>query len=448
MDLRLNSNIRRLNGWATIGLAFLFSLAVGGPLWAQSPQSSQSSPSLTNPNGSQPPPNSLVAPNSSPSHPGQAAGLVTLPSVAPVVEKSKPAVVNIFTVKTFRRRGLRDSFPNRQRSRPEQFPFGPPDSFFDDFFGFPQAPPQVFRERALGSGFVIDREGYVITNNHVVEGADEIKVKMDDKQEIAAEIVGRDPKTDLALLKLKKPGNYPYIDFGDSEEVKIGDWLVAIGNPFGLEHTVTTGILSARGRAIGAGPYDDFLQTDASINPGNSGGPLLNLNGEVVGINTMIVAGGNGIGFAIPSKLARKIVDQLKSRGHVERGWIGVVIQPLTNEMLKTFGVENTNGALVGDVVKDTPAQRAGLRHGDIIVQFDGKPINEYGDLTSVVADTQVGKTVDVVIIRDKRRTTIKLTVDRMVDDTVSGPGGEGSNLDLGLSLRELTPDLAQRLNV
>jgi serine protease Do len=299
----------------------------------------------------------------------------------------------------------------------------------------------------LGSGFIFDRDGFVITNNHVIEGADEIKVKLDDKTEIEAEVVGRDPKTDLALLKLKKSGNYPYISFGDSDQVRIGDWLVAIGNPFGLEHTVTTGILSARGRAIGAGPYDDFLQTDASINPGNSGGPLLNLSGEVVGINTMIIAGGNGIGFAIPSKLARKVVDQLRSRGHVERGWIGVIIQPLTEEMLKNFGVDSAKGALVGDVLKDTPAQKAGLRHGDIIVEFDGQPINELGDLTSTVADTPVGKTVTAVVIRDKKRINVKLTVDRMQDDTAS-IGGESSQLDLGLTLREITPEMAQRLNL
>jgi serine protease Do len=366
--------------------------------------------------------------------------------VAPVAEKSKPAVVNIFTVKTFnsRRFGGRNRQPNRQFPGPFPFPENP----FEEFFGFPQAPPQVFRERALGSGFIIDREGYVITNNHVVEGADEIKVKLDDKQEIEAEVVGRDPKTDLALIKLKKKGNYPFLNFGDSDKVRIGDWLVAIGNPFGLEHTVTTGILSARGRAIGAGPYDDFLQTDASINPGNSGGPLLDLNGEVVGINTMIIAGGNGIGFAIPSKLARKIVDQLKSRGHVERGWIGVVIQPLTNDMVKTFGVDSVKGALVGDVVKDTPAARAGLRHGDIILEFDGQSINEYGDLTTVVADTPVGKTVNVVIVRDKKRTNLKLTVDRLVDDSPTSPSLGGSNIDLGLSLREITPDIASRLNL
>ncbi|MDR1607706.1 MAG: DegQ family serine endoprotease [Deltaproteobacteria bacterium] len=426
MNKRVNKRLIKLV-WP-LAVVFLF-LGYSGLLWAQANTTANQNNQIAQP---------AVPP----------AGLATLPSVAPVVDKVKPAVVNIFTVKTFNsRRGPRGRFPNRNTPQPgPNFPF-PPD-IFDDFFGFPQAPPQVFRERALGSGFIFDKEGYIITNNHVVEGADEIKVKLDDKQEIAAEVVGRDPKTDLALIKLSKPGNYPFVKFGDSDNVRIGDWLVAIGNPFGLEHTVTTGILSARGRAIGAGPYDDFLQTDASINPGNSGGPLLNLNGEVVGINTMIIAGGNGIGFAIPSKLARKIVDQLKSRGQVERGWIGVVIQPLTQEMLKNFGVEDANGALVSDVVKDTPASRAGLKHGDIIVEFDGQPIKEFAELTSVVADTPVGKVVNVIVIRDKKRQTLKLTVDRLVDDSDSGSGSESSSVDLGLTMREISPDLAQRLNV
>ncbi|MDR1084448.1 MAG: Do family serine endopeptidase [Deltaproteobacteria bacterium] len=394
----------------------------------------------------------LTAPSPAGNQPGQtiqntappAGHLVVLPSVAPVVEKATPAVVNIFTVKTHR------GGPRSRYSRPSPGPNAPrsPDNLFDDFFGFPQAPPQVYRERALGSGFIFDEEGYIITNNHVVEGADEIKVILENKQEIAAEIVGRDPKTDLALIKLTKAGKYPFLRLGDSEKVQIGDWLVAIGNPYGLEHTVTTGILSARGRAIGAGPYDDFLQTDASINPGNSGGPLLNLNGDVVGINTMIIAGGNGIGFAIPTKIAGKIIDQLKSKGQVERGWAGVVIQPVTNDMIKSFGVENTNGALVSDVMDDTPAKRAGIQHGDIIVEFDGQAIKEYGDLTAIVADTPVGKVVNVVVIRAKKRTTLKMTVARLEDDSQPPAGPEGANIDLGLTLREITPEMAQRWNV
>jgi serine protease Do len=261
-------------------------------------------------------------------------------------------------------------------------------------------------------------------------------------------VVGRDPKTDLALIKLTTPGTYPHISLGDSDQVEIGDWLVAIGNPFGLEHTVTTGILSARGRTIGVGPYDDFLQTDASINPGNSGGPLLNLSGEVVGINTIIIAGGSGIGFAIPSKIAVKIIDQLKSVGRVDRGWIGVLIQEVTPELAKGFGLAEAQGALVGSVVDGSPAQAGGIKHGDVILEFDDKELKSWQELTSVVADTPIGKAVNVVVFRDGKRVTLKLTVAKLEDETqgLGTPGG--SELDLGLTLREITPELAQRLGI
>jgi serine protease Do len=363
--------------------------------------------------------------------------LVGLPSVAPVVQKVKPAVVNIFTMKVVN---------PRQRNTP-QLPRnfrGMPDDFFQDFFDFPA--PRSYKERALGSGFIFDPQGYIITNNHVVEGSDEIKVKLADGRELTAEIIGRDPKTDLALIKLTTNGTYPYISLGDSDLLEIGDWLVAIGNPFGLEHTVTTGILSARGRSIGVGPYDDFLQTDASINPGNSGGPLLNLRGEVVGINTIIIAGGTGIGFAIPSKVAIKIIDQLKTTGRVDRGWIGVLIQELTPDMAKSFGLDDTQGSLVGDVVVGSPAEAGGIKHGDIIVAFDGKPIKAWQELTGIVADTPIGKTVDVVVVRDKKRVTLKLTVGKLEDETAGGTGTQStSEVELGLTLRELTPEMQTR---
>ncbi|MDR1111481.1 MAG: Do family serine endopeptidase [Deltaproteobacteria bacterium] len=375
---------------------------------------------------------------------GQVQTLVGLPSVAPVVEKTSPAVVNIFTVKV-----IRNEMNRSRRGGPRNFR-GIPDDFLEDFFGFPVPPPREYKERALGSGFIFDPQGFIITNNHVVEGADDIKVKLDDGREITAEIIGRDPKTDLALIKLTTPGPYPFISLGDSDKVNIGDWLVAIGNPFGLEHTVTAGILSARGRTIGVGPYDDFLQTDASINPGNSGGPLLNLFGEVVGINTIIIAGGNGIGFAIPSNVAVKIIEQLKTSGRVDRGWIGVMIQEVTPEMAKGFGVEDgQGGALVGSVNDGSPAQQGGLKHGDIIVEFDGKPIRQFQELTSVVADTPIGKEVNVVVIRDRKRVTMKLSVGRLEDDgQAAGQGGSSGDIDLGLTLREVTPEISARLNL
>jgi serine protease Do len=365
--------------------------------------------------------------------------LATLPSVAPVVQKVKPAVVNIFTVKVVKPRSLGRRLPRGFRGPSEEF---------DNFFGFPVPPPREYKERALGSGFIFDPSGLIITNNHVVEGADDIKVKLADGQEITAEVLGRDPKTDLALIKLTKSGEYPFINLGDSDAVEIGDWLVAIGNPFGLEHTVTAGILSARGRAIGVGPYDDFLQTDASINPGNSGGPLLNLKGDVVGINTIIISGGTGIGFAIPSKVAVKIIDQLKASGRVDRGWIGVLIQELTPDLAKSFGIEDAQGALVGDVIDGAPAKAAGIKSGDVIIEFDGRPIRLWQELTSVVADTPIGKTVDVLILRDNKRQTVKLTVAKLEDDGTYEQDDQSSPFNLGVTLRELTPELAARLGV
>jgi serine protease Do len=369
--------------------------------------------------------------------------LVELPSVAPVVQKAQDAVVNITTIKVVKggMGGLRGMPRGFNRI---------PDDLFNEFFGLPVPPPsREHKERALGSGFIFDPEGYIITNNHVVDGVDDISVKLSDGKEITAQIIGRDPKTDLALIKLTKPGPYPFISLGDSDKVNIGDWLVAIGNPFGLEHTVTAGILSARGRAIGVGPYDDFLQTDASINPGNSGGPLLNLKGEVVGINTIIIAGGTGIGFAIPSKVAIKIIDQLKTNGRVDRGWIGVLIQELTPEMAKGFGIdENTQGALVGSVVDGSPAQKGEIKHGDIITQFDGKPIATIQELTTVVADTAIGKTVDVIVLRDKKPVTLKITVGRLEDEELPSGTSAVGDVDLGLSLVEITPEISARLGL
>jgi serine protease Do len=255
-----------------------------------------------------------------------------------LAEMAGPAVVNIRTVKTIKGGG--PGFRQFQRGpRGRENPF---DDFFERFFG--ENMPRDFKQPSLGSGFIIDPEGYVVTNNHVIEDADQIKVKLDDDKEFDAEVVGRDPNTDLALLKIETKEKLPVIAMGDSDKLKIGQWVVAIGSPFGLERTVTAGIVSAKGRVIGSGPYDDFIQTDASINPGNSGGPLLNMKGEVVGINTAIIASGTGIGFAIPINLAHGIIAQLKSEGEVTRGWLGVAIQDLTAEMAEYYGLKDRKG--------------------------------------------------------------------------------------------------------
>ena len=306
-------------------------------------------------------------------------------------------------------------------------------------------------EHSLGTGFSWDPAVVSITNKHVVEGAEDIKIKLASGEEFKADIIGRDPKTDLALLKLKKQGTYPYLALGDSDQIRIGDWVVAIGNPFGFDHTVTAGILSARGRSIGVGPYDDFLQFDAAINPGNSGGPLLNVYGEVVGINAMIVSGsggGNvGIGFAIPAKLAKGVVNQLKDKGRVVRGWIGVVIQNVSPDMAKSFGMGEPRGALVSDLDPEGPSEGK-LKRGDIILSFDGQPIKEMQDLPIIVAGTEVGKKSKVVVFRDNKEITIELTVAEMKEDLNDAitPGSEG--VSLGLTLRAITPELATRQNL
>lgn len=327
-------------------------------------------------------------------------------SFADLVEDVEPAVVNISTTKTVRIPGS----PFRHFFGPEEGPFG---DFFRRFFG--DIPDRELKQQSLGSGFIIDKDGYIITNNHVVEDADEIKVKLADGREFDAKVIGRDPKTDLALIKISSIfKNLPTLSLGDSDAIRVGDWVLAIGNPFGLEHTVTQGIISASGRAIGAGPYDNFLQTDAPINPGNSGGPLINLKGEVIGINTAIVAGGQGIGFAIPINVAKSIVDQLKEKGKVTRGWIGVSVQTITPEIARAFNLKEQNGALVADVVPGGPADKSGIKRGDIIISLNGKDVDEMSDLPKIVADTPIGKTVDVRIIRDGKEIILKITVGEM----------------------------------
>ena len=260
--------------------------------------------------------------------------------------------------------------------------------------------PKEFRNRAIGSGFIISPDGYLVTNNHVVENANEIKVKLHSGSEFKAKLIGRDPKTDLALLKIEPKKALPFTKFGDSDALRVGDWVVAIGNPFGLSHTVTAGIVSAKGRVIGQGPYDDFIQTDASINRGNSGGPLFNTRGEVVGINTAISAQGAGIGFAIPANMANKLIDQLRETGSVVRGFLGVRIQNLNPQLAKRFDVEKAEGALISDVTDDSPAAKAGVKRGDVITEFDGKRIRNISDLVRKVGATSVGKSVQMKVLR------------------------------------------------
>jgi serine protease Do len=304
--------------------------------------------------------------------------------------------------------------------------------------------------RGLGSGFVINADGYVVTNNHVVANASEIRVKLADGREVAGKVVGGDAKTDLALLKVDATG-LPVIPLGDSSKLEVGEPVMAVGNPFGLELTVTTGIVSATGRSIGAGPYDDFIQTDASINPGNSGGPLINARGEVIGVNTAIASGNGGsvgIGFAIPTNLAKPVVAQLADSGHVTRAWLGVSIQPVTKELATGFGLPDTSGALVSGVMEDSPAAKVGLKQGDVITKWDGHPVVRGTDLPRAVAETRVGREVPIEVVRDGKPLSLTVKVAQLEERGRKVASAEPAATNLGIAARSLTPDMARSLNV
>jgi len=334
-------------------------------------------------------------------------------SFADLSARLLPAVVNVSTTQTLRN-------PERMPEMP-QFPPGSPfEDFFKEFFdrqGRPDQPPR--RATSLGSGFIIDPTGYVVTNNHVIADADEITVLLHDDTALKAEVVGRDAKTDLALLRVSPPNGVklPFVTFGNSDEARVGDWVLAIGNPFGLGGTVTAGILSARARDINAGPYDDFLQTDASINRGNSGGPMFNIKGEVIGINTAIFSpsgGSIGIGFAIPASLAKPVIADLRQFGKTRRGWLGVRIQSLSDEIAENLGLKDERGALVASVTDGGPAAKAGIKAGDVILRFDGKDITEMRRLPRIVAETPINKEAEVVVFRDGKRVNLKVAVGQL----------------------------------
>lgn len=361
-------------------------------------------------------------------------------SFADLAEKVKPAVVNISTTSTVKVPGnpFRHFFGQNQ---------GEP---FDDFFKrfFDEVPDKEMKQQSLGSGFIINKDGYIITNNHVVDDAEEIKVKLSDGAEHKAKVVGRDSKTDLALLKISTPfENLPVLALGDSNKIRVGDWVMAVGNPFGLEQTVTQGIISATGRVIGAGPYDNFLQTDAPINPGNSGGPLVNLKGEVIGINSAINPAGQGIGFAIPSALAKSVTTQLKEKGKVVRGWIGVTIQTVTPELAKSFGMKEAKGALVGDVAKNGPAEKGGIKTGDIIISFDGRDIKTSKDLPLLVAETPIGKTVDAVVMRDNKEVHVSIKLEELTEEKLVSQSSTPVQ-SFGMKVENLTPQLRQQFKI
>ncbi|MHB1011405.1 MAG: DegQ family serine endoprotease [Desulfobacteria bacterium] len=367
-----------------------------------------------------------------------AAGMRMLPVDIPQLFKEvSPAVVNISTTQV-----VKINHPQMNNPFGRQDPF---DEFFNNFFG---RMPKEQKRRSLGSGFIVSSDGYILTNNHVVDKSDEVTVTLLDKEQFKAKIVGTDPKIDIALIKIDAKKKLPYVALGDSDKLDVGEWVVAIGNPFGLGHTVTAGIVSAKGRIIGSGPYDDFIQTDASINPGNSGGPLFNLKGEVVGINTAIIRGGQGIGFATPIQLAKSVLDQLREKGKVTRGWLGVYIQPLTPETAESLGISGRHGALVSDVTSGGPAAKAGIRSGDVIVGFNGKEIRDEHELPQAVALMTPGKTVNVRLLREGKETTVAVTIAEMGGEPGKTAEAHQLSKNLGLTVQDITPEIAQRLEI
>jgi len=356
-----------------------------------------------------------------PSSPQAASGLALAEALqlgfVDVAQHVRPAVVHLGTIqKAKSRRG-----PN--------VPQGNDDPFFRDFFNqfFGSEGPDSrseFRRPGLGSGVIIDKRGLVLTNFHVVKGADEILIRLSDKREYRGQILGTDPKTDLAVVKFQPDHEITVASLGNSDALRVGEWAIAIGNPFGLDQTVTVGVISATGRSdVGIATYENFIQTDASINPGNSGGPLVNLKGQVIGVNTAIVAAGQGIGFAIPINMVKRVVDQLVDKGKVVRGWLGVALQPLSPDLAQSLGLAGTNGAVVGSTITGSPAAQAGLQQGDVIVTYDNTPVDDYRHVQRLVAETRVGKSVTLQIVRKKQKMDVAVTIAEVPDETARRPG-------------------------
>ena len=356
-----------------------------------------------------------------PSSPQAAAGLGIAEALqlgfVDVAQHVRPAVVHLGTIQRAKsRRG-----PN--------LPQGNDDPFFRDFFNqfFGSEGPDSrseFRRPGLGSGVIIDKRGLVLTNFHVVKGADEILIRLSDKREYRGQILGTDPKTDLALVKFQPDHELTVASMGNSDALRVGEWAIAIGNPFGLDQTVTVGVISATGRSdVGIATYENFIQTDASINPGNSGGPLVNLKGQVIGVNTAIVAAGQGIGFAIPINMVKRVVDQLVDKGKVVRGWLGVALQPLSPDLAQSLGLAGTNGAVVGSTITGSPAAQAGLQQGDVIVAYDSTPVDDYRHVQRLVAETRVGKSVTLQIVRKKQKMDLAVTIAEVPDESARRPG-------------------------
>jgi serine protease Do len=456
-----------------LGILIAFARAGAFPFWSSSSpqdQGTKAHPAApaertaqAESNNSQPAPANQPEPNE--------AG-VPIPSFAPLVKRVMGSVVNVSVVQDVKsgsafggpgdQGGPGDSpdapegpevGPNGPGGPGDQGPggpFGQQQNPFDQFRRFFGQIPHQYKQHGLGSGVIVSPDGYILTNNHVAGHADEIHVRLLDKREFTAKVVGKDSKTDLALIKIDTKQPLPVAPLGDSNSAEVGDWVVAIGSPFGFNSTVTAGIISAKGRALG-GNYDDFIQTDASINPGNSGGPLFNAKGQVIGINTAIYSstGSNaGIGFAIPIDIAKQVMQQLKEHGKVVRGWLGVEIQEVTPDLAQSFNLPTPEGALVANVEKEGPALKAGIQRGDIIVKFNGLPVQDEHQLPELVAQTPIGDTVPVEVIRNGKHVTIPVKVAELKEEQVASAKSEEPGSNWGLQVQSITPEVANQLNL
>jgi len=468
-----------VTGGVVLGLVIAFANAGAFPFWSDSssPGASTSSPGAPMA-AEQAQANQMQPQPAPPNTPEPNENAIALPSWAPLVKRVMPTVVNVAVVQEVNSRegdeedqgggdngdngnGPDDQGPQAAPGPQGGNPFGQNSPFggggggdpfeqFRHFFG-PMQEPHNYKQHGLGSGVIVSPDGYILTNFHVVGHADEIHVTLMDKREFTAKVVGKDQKTDLALIKINTNQPLPSAVLGDSARSQVGDWVLAIGSPFGFNLTVTSGIISAEGRALG-GNYDNFIQTDASINPGNSGGPLFNTHGEVIGINTAIYSstGSNaGIGFAIPIDLAKDVMEQLKTHGKVVRGWIGVEIQEVTPDLAKSFGLPAPTGALVGGVESNGPAAKAGVQRGDIIARYNGDVVHDEHELPEMVAQTPLNETVPIEVIRNGKHIILHAQIAELKDKQIaSAKDSEDTTSSWGLQVKDLTPDIAQQLNL
>jgi len=462
----MTRKIAAIAGGVVLGLIIAFARAGAFPFWSSgdkdSAKSDSSAPQAVASMSaveSAPVPAAPIAPEN-----GGRAG--ALNSFAPLVNRVMPTVVNVAVVQDVKTSGMPfEMGPGGDNGEggggdngeggggggggpmPPGMGNGDPFEQFRHFFG---QIPREYKQHGLGSGVIVSSDGYILTNNHVVGGAEEIHVTLMDKREFTAKVIGKDPKTDLALIKIDTKDSLPAAALGDSDSTEVGDWVVAIGNPFGFSLTVTAGIVSAKGRILG-GNYDDFIQTDASINPGNSGGPLFNNAGQVIGINTAIYSrtgANNGIGFAIPIDMARNVMEQLKAHGRVVRGWLGVEIQEVTADLAQSFGLPKPQGALVASADKDGPAAKAGIERGDIIVKFNGKPVHDEHELPALVAETPVNTSVPVEVLRNGKSMTLSVKVGELKEQKVASAKSEEPGGSWGMQVGDITPELAQQFHL